>query len=397
MSIILILIMFSINGCSKNEVGTQQQDPQGETLDSIAITDPEVLNFNYSIGTQTIGPSYSFGSSNKLIASAEAIEAMGSNLLKISFNPDKYGLEANSASTLVEVARDNPSFEQVLDMDFNYYFFWVRSNALWKDGYSEAERSNDSIQIKDLTSYLLTKFNNTGKQFFLGHWEGDWYLLDNYDTDSDASQESIDNMIKWYSTRQNAVDEAIASTPHENVSVYHYAEVNRVRDALIDGKKRVINEVIPHVNVDYVSYSSYDVQRLGQTDYSETLNYIEQQLSPKPTIEGKRVFIGEMGLNATTQTSTGSEHEMRNREILKKALVWGVPFVLYWEMYSNLDGNGNQHGFWLIDNTNFKTPLYHTFSDFYSNAKTWVSDQKELNGVVPGREAFLTWALNELE
>ena len=28
----------------------------------------------------------------------------------------------------------------------------------------------------DLTHYLLTNYNNSGKTFYLGHWEGDGYL-----------------------------------------------------------------------------------------------------------------------------------------------------------------------------------------------------------------------------
>jgi len=39
------------------------------------------------------------------------------------------------------------------------------------------ERLDDSVQIADLTSYLLTKYNNTGKQFFLGHWKETGILL----------------------------------------------------------------------------------------------------------------------------------------------------------------------------------------------------------------------------
>ncbi len=123
---------------------------------------------------------------------------MGSNILKISLSTGSYGITGRSYSNITALVRDDPSFSKVLDMPFNYYFFWARSNSNWADGYSDAERTEDSTQIADLTKYLLTKFNNTGKQFFLGHWEGDWYLLPNYDPNYIASETRLNGMIQWY-------------------------------------------------------------------------------------------------------------------------------------------------------------------------------------------------------
>jgi hypothetical protein len=90
--------------------------------------------------------------------------------------------------------------------------------------------------------------------FFLGHWEGDWYLLPDRNPDNNPTQKSIDGMIDWLNIRQKAVDDARADAMKENPSikskVYHYTEVNRVRDAMINNKPRLVNEVLPHVDVD---------------------------------------------------------------------------------------------------------------------------------------------------
>lgn len=360
------------------------------------ITDPEVLNYNYTIGTQTIGPSYGFTGDDRLVESAKAILNMGSNILKISLGTSSYNISGRPAyNTLTELVRDDPSFSKVLDMPFTYYFFWARSNANWADGYSSAERSTDSIQIADLTTYLLTKFNNTGKQFFIGHWEGDWYLLPNYDVTYIPSDERLKGMIEWYKARQNAVDDAKKNTSHNNVDVYSYCEVNRVLDAM-NGLRRVVNYVLPYTNVDYVSYSSYDAQGLSQTDYNNVLNYIEGNLPPKPQIKGKRVFIGEMGRCAMDFNFSKTQHESVNRDNLRKALSWGCPFVLYWEMFNNEIKNNTQRGFWLIDDTNNKWPLYNTYSSFYIKAKIWVTNQKKTLNRLPSREEYLAWAYSSL-
>jgi len=360
------------------------------------ITDPEALNYNYSIGTQTIGPSYGFTSDDRLVESSKAILDMGSNILKISLSTGKYNITGRpNYSSVTSIVRDDPSFSKVLDMPFTYYFFWARTHANWADGYSNSERMDDSTQIADLTKYLLTKFNNTGKQFFLGHWEGDWYLLPNYDTSYVPSNDRLNGMIQWYRTRQNAVDEAIKVTAHSNVQVFTYCEVNRVVDGM-NGLSRVVNKVLPFTNVDYVSYSSYDAQSLSQSEYNNVMNYIEGNLPARPNIQGKRVFIGEMGRSAIDFNFSKTQHESVNRENIRKALVWGAPFVLYWEMYNNEIKDGIQRGFWLIDDKNEKWPLYNTYSSFYVKAKTWVASQKQILKRLPTREEYLSWATGML-
>ncbi len=360
------------------------------------ITDPEVLNYNYAIGTQTIGPSYGFTSEDRLVESAKAILDMGSNILKITLSTGSYNITGRpNYSSLTALVKDDPSFSKVLDMPFNYYFFWARSHANWADGYSVSERNDDSTQIADLTKYLLTKYNNSGKQFFLGHWEGDWYLLPNYDANYIPSDARLNGMIQWYRTRQNAVDEAIKVTVHSNVQVFTYCEVNRVVDAM-NGKIRVVNKVLPYTNVDYVSYSSYDAQSLSQSEYNNVMNYIEGNLPVRPLVKGKRVFIGEMGRSAQDFSFSKSQHESVNRENIRKALVWGAPFVLYWEMYNNEIKDGVQRGFWLIDDKNEKWPLYYTYNSFYSKAKSWVASRKKILNRLPTQEEYNLWASGTL-
>jgi hypothetical protein len=360
------------------------------------ITDPEVINYNYTIGTQTIGPSYGFTGDDRLVESAKAILDMGSNILKISLSTGSYNITGRpNYSSLTSLIKDDPSFSKVLELPFANYFFWARSHANWADGYSNSERNEDSVQIGDLTKYLLTKYNNTGKHFFLGHWEGDWYLLPNYDANYVPSDDRLKGMIQWYRTRQNAVDEAIRMTAHSNVEVFTYCEVNMVVDAM-NGLKRVVNKVLPFTNVDYVSYSSYDAQGLSQSEYNNVMNYIEANLPSRPLIKGKRVFIGEMGRCAMDFNFSKTQHESVNRENIRKALSWGAPFVLYWEMFNNEIKDNTQRGFWLIDDKNEKWPIYATYQNFYAKAKNWVAGRKKELNRLPTQEEYLSWAYSTL-
>src|SRR5689334_6891900 len=45
-------------------------------------------NFNYVLGTQTIAPAYRFTRDTSLVETAQAVRAMGSNILKISLSSD---------------------------------------------------------------------------------------------------------------------------------------------------------------------------------------------------------------------------------------------------------------------------------------------------------------------
>jgi hypothetical protein len=367
------------------------------TITCYAQYEADVENYNYVLGTQTIGPSYKFTTDDKLVETAKAIQAMGSNNLKISLSTSSYGLSGNY-STLASLVKDNLSFKQVIDMPFKNYFFWARSHANWGDGYSETERNDDSTQIYALTKYLLTQYNNTGKTFFLGHWEGDWYLLPNYDKTYIPSDERCQAMAKWLRTRQNAVDKAKSETAFSNVMVYSYVEVNQVVDAKFSGKKRVVNCVLPLTNVDYVSYSSYDAQWYDQAKYNSVLDYIEANLPAKLGIPGKRVFIGEIGNSLEKSGWDIYKHESDNRAFFKTAISWGSPFVLYWEMYNNEINatNNQQRGFWLINDKNEKQPLYYTFTRFYDAAKQYVARYKLINKTLPNYLEYAGWAANYL-
>jgi hypothetical protein len=310
------------------------------------------------------------------VEAAREIAAMGSNLIKISASQD---------------------LEPFYEMPFKYYFLWFRSQSkTWYDGLTSQEAQQEYDATYAFARSLLTRFNGSGRSFFLGHWEGDWYLLPNYDRSVVPSDTVLQGMTDWLNVRQRAVDDAKRSTAHQGVAVWHYTEVNQVVDARENGKKRLVNYVLPNTNVDFVSYSSYDVQQRSQADVFATLDYIQSKLPSKPGLAGKRVFIGEFGLAAEKSSWDPALHERRNREILSKFVNWGAPYVLYWQMFNNEVRDNKQVGFWLIDDKNVKWPLHATFSALYRDSRAWVASEYRRTGRTPTQTEYASFATNWL-
>ncbi len=336
--------------------------------------------FNFVVGTQTIGASYHFTNEPRVIETAKAILAMGSNAIKI---------------------RVGENSDQVLAMPFKYYFLWFNSCWAQTDGFralSQVELDAEYRTTYEYARKLLLQYSGSGKAFFLGHWEGDWCLLPNYDGKVDASLPAVDAMVSWLNIRQKAVDDAKRDTRHTNVDVYHFTEVNRVRDAMVNGKRRLVNAVLPRVNVDFVSSSAYDMQQLDEKTVHDTLDYVATRIAPKPGISGKRLFIGEFGIPQQKWANyTGAQHEKINTDIIVKFLTWGSPFILYWEMYNNEVKDGKQLGYWLINDKNEKQPLYFTFQNLYKQGRNFVTQSLANAQRVPTNDEFTTWAAQWLQ
>ncbi len=316
------------------------------------------------IGTQAIGAAYHFEKDkNPVIEQAEKMLEMGYNMIKVSHD-------------------EKCPLDKLMSMPFSTYFLWWRSGSK-KCDLSEADLQAEYKATYDFSKSLLLKNANVEKIFYLGNWEGDWYLLPDYDATKNASPERIKGMIDWLNIRQKAVDDARQDVGQKSKSkIYHYAELNRVRDAMDKNMDRLVNKVLPNTNVDYVSYSSYDVQQRSQDTINDTLKYIGKNLKPKAGISGPRVFIGEYGVSAKDVGFDPQKHEQVNRDITIKYLKSGVPYILYWQIYNNeVQNKGKsdekQVGFWLINDKNEKQPLYYTFEGLLKAQKEFKNVKDE--------------------
>ena len=85
----------------------------------------------------------------------------------------------------------------------------------------------------------------------------------------DPTETAIKGMIGWLNARQAGVSRARAEVGQDGVGVYHGAEVNRVVISMREGRRNMVNAVLPYTNVDLVSYSAWDAA-------------VEHYVKPKP-------------------------------------------------------------------------------------------------------------------
>jgi len=362
--------------------------------------------FSLSVGTQSIGVRYQFTEDSALVESAKEIAALGSDTLKIAFTPnyvDNYRLEADpSIETLLDLIEKKPSYLEAMDMPFRNIMLWVYPFADSKSAFFEGNLEKEEAQaiyeeLYEFTAFLLNRYSGSGKSFFLGNWEGDWHVQgERYDYNFDPEPKVIEASIEWFLIREKAVADARRDIPHEDVEVYYYIELNHVAKAMDDGKPAIVNEILPHIRTDYVSWSSYDITKpavlmgpeKGRERVFEALDFIEAHL-PESDVPGKRVFVGEYGY----ELSSFEDPELQRKytaEIMKWSLEWGCPFILYWELYCNEiePSTGEHRGYWLINDNGDKQPVWFLHKEFLTKANQFVDGYVEEHGSLPSQEDY---------
>jgi len=349
--------------------------------------------FSAILGTQAIGGKYQFTDQPALLEAAQVVEKMGATSFKFALRFDPQQPAIQSAAALVSL---DPIYRKVLDMPFSDFQIWVDAKAegAWQKGLSPPQVLAEYRNVYELAIHLLRTYSGTGKSFYLGHWEGDNMLRGDIGRAGDlqiSDPVRLQGFIDWLTIRQQAADDAKRDTPHQNVNLWHYTEVNHPTISLREGRPSLANKVLPHVAVDFVSYSAYDSQT-DPTLLRETLDYLESQLQPKPGIAGRRVFIGEYGFWTQKDgklQNTPQQQNDKSLEVIRIGLEWGCPFILYWQLYNNeLDADGTHRGFWMIDSLGAEQPIYKTHLRYYAWARTYAADAKAKTEAQPNSTTF---------
>ena len=171
--------------------------------------------------------------------------------------------------------------------------------------------------------------------------------------------ENIEKYVKWTTTRQAAINAAKRDHGTNGVNVFFYIEFNLAEENFEDHpalpgvlRPTMLNSVVPSVNPDFLSYSSYKStnkymdhkgQYFNQTRVDEkfwsVLDHAQSKLQTTSTnltsVLGdmsKRVFIGEF---SPVNTREPSLFVPSAAQVFRAALQWGCPFVLHWAAYDN--------------------------------------------------------------
>ena len=379
--------------------------------------------FSFVIGSQWPGTldEWQFpmrkGKFPQLQACMKMIEA-GSDILKIvpsAKELKRQGIPYDGSPALDAVVQ-TPFYTQILDLPYSVMLFWAHgaeNKFLYHKNMTPAQKEELYREFYDLTRHLLTRYNNSGKTFLIGNWEGDW-LAGGYEMGhkKDIPDERLEMFRDWLDVRTRAIDDAKAATPHDKVNVFSYLEVNSTRCADEKNLKRLVNEVLPYSHVDFVSVSSYDAQ--GFHSWPEpksadnlrplvfkSMDYIESMLPPRD-IAGKRVFIGEIGYTwEEIAKKQGISIEEAKKEQVRLALIqarvnleWGTPLWLWWATFSSHEGT-----FGLVDNhTDEPSPLYLELRDYFRWAQEFTAAHAAAHGgAKPPFADFQRAAIAELD
>ena len=340
--------------------------------------------YNYFIGTQQIGVAYQFTTDPPLVEMAKRTSLLGMNIVKFKHN--------------------DPGADIVIDqLNFKYHFIWFRSEgSTFINGMNSTVKQMEYSKTYEYTKSLLTKHNGSDKEFFLGNWEGDWYLIPQMNPKLNADPVRITGMIDWINTRQAAITKA-RSDFQSTVKVYYYVEMNRVVDAMEKGMSRLVNYVLPMVKVDYISLSSYDFQRTTLEYSMKVIDYIKERficLDQSVVDKTERIIIGEFSRplqEFKAMADPDKEYSLANLAITKKYLQLGFKFILYWNFYNNEVNNNQQVGYHLIDYNNTKSLLYYAFSRYYKITRVYLWMYKRYHGTFPSELTFRNFAIKTID
>lgn len=366
--------------------------------------------YNFVLGTNAIGGKYQFTTDSKLLEQAKQVRSMGSNIIKISIGANAikaYGLNiSKEPTTTLEQFLAHPDYKKVFDMDFKYLFAWVHTitGINWKKGLNAEQEKAIYDEMYEFATYLLETYDNSGKTFMIGNWEGDWLLHPNYNRTFTPPQQDLDAMTKWFQIRQKAIDDAKKASAAKNVQLYHYIEVNLVLKGM-RGEPCISSSILSKVNVDLVSYSSYEaIKNRTAAEKKEQLsnifNYLEKQLQPKAGLPfSRRVFIGEYGYHANiNDTASFNKQYNETKDIMRIAFELDLPFALHWQMYNNeYEANGESKQMSLINEQGEKMPLYDLHQRFYREMNDYLQAfKKNHNDKAPSSGEFRKRALELL-
>jgi hypothetical protein len=352
------------------------------------------------VGVTHVAGLYHLTDQDFLNEGADQILALGSRVIKVWFwagvsgrVPESYPYHSQwpKVASLVEGAR-TPYFQDLFSKPFTTYILVVaslgRDEAYWRQGITAEQKKDEQRQFYELTKHLLTEYQGTGKTFVLQHWEGDWLVRGNYNGDQEPTPAALANMVEWLKARQAGVNQArqelgqqarvagvppairgqdaldtaaakTAATQPQGVHVYHAAEVNRVVSSMRTGFPNMVNEVLPQVRLDLVSYSAWDAATDHYSDPNvlrDALDFIAANTPDSPAFGAHNVYLGEFGMPENVYSVDKVQIAIPNA--VRTALAWGCPYIVYWQVYCNelkdpatkppVKSNDAVRGFWLL-------------------------------------------------
>lgn len=346
------------------------------------------------VGSTHVKTNYYFGDQDSLNQGADQLLEMRSKVVKVWLSMGKaedpsvmyrWNSDWPEFDSLVEVAK-HPYWKKFFDKPFKTFIMNVLEEVpmqtyYWRNNFTPEQEAEVEKQMYELAKHFLTEYQGTGKTFIFSNHETDWHLEDDWGNwEIEAEDHVYQNGIRWFNARQRGVRKAQNEIGMTNgVQVYHAGEVVHVIKSMKENQKNMVNQILPYVDFDMISYSCWDSTVIGgiQTKevLKEALDYIESNLyenkneqadtSKNNYVGKKRIFIGEFGVPENDYNEALQLGLTQN--VVEAGIEWGCPYIVYWQLYCNeprpdvklpATKNEQNRGFWLIRPDGTKTSTY---------------------------------------
>jgi len=394
--VLLILSFLVLNiGCE----GKEEINPPDPPVSTDTLKYEVYKPISEVLGVTHVGGKYHFTNKPFLKEGADTIKHLGTKVIKLWFSrtsptamQDAYYYNSawpSNIRNLKELA-ETDYFKEVFNMPFKTYVLEAMDvdASYWKSGMTLDKQLTVQSEFYELTKYLLQTYKNTNKTFILQNWEGD-NALNAEQIETSKLQLAIDGMTKWCNARQEGVSKARKEIGTNGVMVAHCYEMNLVlpNTGDADTKIFVVDSIVPHTYCDLYSLSSWGT-RMPDDEVKLTgkLNYIAAKAPDSKLYGTRNVMLGEFGQYETSGWNTNIPFNEQSGELqrisianqIKYATDWGVPYLIYWEVFCNglrnnvtyTPGDNMQNnqlrGVWLIRADGTYTPTWNYFKSLFS-------------------------------
>jgi hypothetical protein len=341
-------------------------------------------------GVAHVDGKYYLTTNDFLDEGADQVLATGSKVIKLYLKPKPYPWNSQwpqHVRSLAEMAQ-TPYFQSIFLKPFHTYILTAysigRQDHYWTDGITAEQAADETRQFYDLTKYLLTAYQGTGKTFVLQHWEGDWAMRRGspkpYDGDYSPSPTAVQGMIHWLNARQAGIVKARTEAGPGDVHVYGATEANRLEDSMA-GKPGVANSVLPYTTVDLASYSCYlsldTPERLAKA-----VDYLAAHL-PATAAFGQNahsIYLGEYGYPENSLDGVSTLNR-RMDDAITVTRQKDLPWAIFWDVYCNepvnrdlplpLNGkenDANLRGYWMVKPDGSPAMAWHRYRRMFVTA-----------------------------
>ena len=296
------------------------------------------------IGVAHASGKYHHTSKHYLDEGADVIQELGAKCIKVYLTLDTekpspavypHGSEWPKCATLADLA-DSPPFQRLFARPFETYVMTTfragKSASYWKTKFTDQDAADEEKELYDLGCFLLKKYNDTGKTFVIGNWEGDWAVREAFEAKVDPKPEALANMTAWFQARQRGVDRARAEVRATNVHVLHAIEVCLLRRGMEDGAPCVANQVVPKVRPDMVSYSCWELQEKPD-EMRKALEWLAKLTPDKAPFGDRNIFLGEFG--SPENVFPPAKQKSMIEGSIHVAQEFGCPYAIFWAVHCN--------------------------------------------------------------